>query len=133
MKNSVLVCAALWACASMAGAAQVPPAPVPEAGTYEDAKVLPAGAPVELYHCVKYEDERNIHPCAVPLIVAVPDPCPNPCDCTTRCVYVKICVPPCDCAQVKCKRHGTKVVYDFGKYEVEITSRKGVVRVDYDD
>lgn len=132
MKHFALMSLVLVLSATWSPAAQVPPAPMPET-PYEQAEVLPESTPVELYHCVKYEDERNIHPCAVPMIVAVPDPCPDPCSCTRRCVYVKICVPPCECAQIKCRRAGTKVIYDFGKYEVEITSRKGVVRVDYDD
>jgi hypothetical protein len=34
---------------------------------------------------------------------------------------------------VTCKRGGEYVKYDYGKYRVEITSRKGVVTVDYDD
>jgi len=131
-KCFALAGSALLALTAAVGAAQVPPAPIPETGT---AVVLPAEAPVTLFECVKYKDQRNIAPCAVPMIVSVPDPCASPCDCACgpRCVYVKICVPPCGCAEVKYKRHGEKLVYDFGKYEVEITSRKGVVVVDYDD
>jgi hypothetical protein len=98
-----------------------------------------AGGAVTLYHCVKYKDECNIAPCAVPMIVTVKDPCDccdtcDPC-CTPKCVAVQICVPPCsECPpRVTCKRGGEYVKYDYGKYRVEITSRKGVVTVDYDD
>jgi hypothetical protein len=133
MKCIALVGGVVLTLSSLLQAAQMPPAPIPE-GPVGDGAVLSASAPVELYHCVKYKDERNIHPCAVPLIVAVPDPCADPCDCSgPRCVYVKICVPPCECAQIKCRRNGTKITYDFGKYEVDITSRRGMVVVDYDD
>lgn len=95
-----------------------------------------AAAPMALYHCVRYDDRDNIHPCAVPMIVSVPDPCAcsNPCSCCTpSCVQVQICVPPCGCPEIKRSRHGNKVKYDYGKYEVEIKSKDGVVYVDYDD
>ncbi|MEX2287618.1 MAG: hypothetical protein WD648_11050 [Planctomycetaceae bacterium] len=89
---------------------------------------------VQLYDCVKYEDLDNIHPCAVTKIVAVPDPCQSDCDrCCARYVYVQICVPPCECPEIKNSHHGKKVKYDYGKYEVEITSKKGTIYVDYDD
>jgi hypothetical protein len=133
MKCFALVCGALCALSSVASAAQMPPAPIPDLQMQVQVQVLPGTAQVALYDCVKYKDERNIHPCAVPMIVSVPDPCAGPCDCGPRCVFVKICVPPCGCHEVKCKRHGEKLVYDFGKYEVEVTSRRGVVVVDYDD
>jgi hypothetical protein len=95
-----------------------------------------AGQPVALFHCVKYSDRDNVHPCAVSMVVSVADPCQchNPCSCCTpSCVNVQICVPPCGCPQVKTSRHGHKVTYDYGKYEVEIESKDGVVSVDYDD
>lgn len=105
------------------------------------AEPMPAatGTPITLYHCVRVKDECNIAPCAVPQIVMVKDPCAvcdpcNPCA-APKCVAVQICVPPCsECPpRVTCKRGGEYVKYDYGKYRVEITSRKGVVTVDYDD
>jgi hypothetical protein len=131
MKCFALVTSALWALSSVVQAAQIPPAPVPDPQVH--VQVLPATAEVALFHCVRYKDERNIHPCAVPMIVSVPDPCPDPCSCQRGCVFVKICVPPCGCHEVKCRRNGERLCYDFGKYEVEVTSRRGVVVVDYDD
>jgi hypothetical protein len=96
---------------------------------------IPAGG-CELFECVRYRDCRKIAPCAVPMIVSVKDPCAcyNPCDCcaTPKCVNVEICVPPCDCADIRVTRNGNKVRYCFGKYAVEITSRRGCVIVDYD-
>jgi hypothetical protein len=44
-----------------------------------------------------------------------------------------ICVPPCGCPKITCKKGGAYVKYDYGKYRIEITSKKGVVKVDYDD
>jgi len=93
---------------------------------------------IPLYHCVKYKDQRKIAPCAVPMIVMVKDPCAkcdqcNPCA-PAACVAVQICVPPCSTCPPKvcCKRGGEYVSYDFGKYRVEIRSKNGVVKVDYD-
>jgi len=117
------------------------PSPMPEA-TYGQPGAEPVpveGAAIPLYHCVRYKDERNIAPCAVPMVVMVKDPCAtcdpcNPCA-APQCVAVQICVPPCsECPpRVTCRRGGEYVKYDFGKYAVKITSRKGVVTVNYDD
>ena len=113
----------------------VPPAPAEEGSKPPVAKASPTAG---LFHCVRYEDLRNIHPCAVTKIVSIKDPCwkPDPCSCECQvapCVLVKICVPPCGCPKVRVTRNGSKVKYDYGKYEVEISSRNGVVKVDYDD
>jgi hypothetical protein len=115
-----------------------PGTPMPAVG----AEPVPATATVvTLYPNVRYKDERNIAPCAVPQIVMVKDPCPPVCDpcnpCATppvQCVAVQICVPPCSpCPpKITCKRCGEYVKYDFGKYRVEIRSKKGCVTVDYD-
>lgn len=107
---------------------------------------IPA-APIEavsLFQCVRVKDPDHIHPCAVPTIVQIADPCPscnnccdpcNPCAqcCAQPCVNVQICVPPCGCPKIKTRRNGHYVKYDYGKYRIEITSRNGVVTVDYDD
>jgi hypothetical protein len=105
-----------------------------------------------LYHRVEYEDLDHIHPCAVPTVVQVLDPCTEEddhhcclfghhrhhggCDacqaCGPRCVLVKICVPP-GCPKIKVSDKGRKVKYDYGDYKVEIESEDGVVSVDYDD
>lgn len=81
-----------------------------------------------LYSNVRVKDTKNIAPCAIPRIVQVADPCNPGC-----LVNVEVCVPPCACECVKVSRCGTKVKLDYGKYEVEITSRRGQVVVDYDD
>ncbi|MAG93050.1 MAG: hypothetical protein CMJ48_04805 [Planctomycetaceae bacterium] len=108
---------------------QLPPAPK---GAVHVAKP----AAVELFQCVEYDDLDNIHPCAVPRIVQMPDPCAccDPCSCCKpKCVNVRICVPPCGCPKVRVTRKGNKVKYDYGKYEVELTVKKGYIEVDYDD
>lgn len=93
-----------------------------------------------LYHRVRYEDRDNVHPCAIKKIVAVKDPNPTCGDCgacggcNTGCVFVEICVPPCGDFELKIERKdGSKIELDYGKYEIEIKSKKGVVEVDYDD
>jgi hypothetical protein len=117
------------ALASSVEAAQIPPAPIPE-GT-----VMAMGAaPISLYECVRYKDLRNIHPCAVEKIVSIKNPCYDPCDaCSQPCVFVKICVPPCECYDTKCRRNGKTLVYDFGDYEVAVRVIGDHVVVDYDD
>jgi hypothetical protein len=127
MKSLAMVASAVLALATMAGAAQMPPAPIP------DTVIVTDSAPATLFECVKYRDLKNVHPCAVEKIVAVPDPCKDPCACGPQCVFVRVCVPPCDCYETKCRRNGNKIIMDFGKYEVEITSARGQVVVDYDD
>jgi hypothetical protein len=116
------------------------PAPIStaQAPTVGAAPIPAEGVVIPLFSCVKYKDKRKIAPCAVPMIVMVKDPCfkcdpCNPCA-VAPCVAVEICVPPCSTCPPKvcCKRGGEYVSYDFGKYRVEIRSRKGVVKVDYD-
>lgn len=112
-------------------ASEAAPAPAPE------LVPGPATQVIELFPCVTYEDPQNIHPCAVRTVVAVKDPtcCRHRCDCCQPgCVYVEICVPPCCPYKYDVKRRdGSKVEYDYGDYEIELTSRNGVVHVDYDD
>ncbi|QDU43599.1 hypothetical protein Mal52_20750 [Symmachiella dynata] len=92
-----------------------------------------------LFQCVKVKDPHHIHPCAVPTIIQIADPCPkkccDPCGecCASPCVNVQICVPPCGCPKIKTRRNGHYVKYDYGKYRIEVTSRNGKVIVDYDD
>lgn len=110
---------------------QVPPAPVPDSGSSATMSAPVAAVPVAavpLYTNVRVKDRRNIAPCAVPTIVQVPDPC-NPC----CCVAVEICAPPCETPCIKTSKCGKKVKYDYGDYQVEITSSRGRVVVDYDD
>jgi hypothetical protein len=70
------------------------------------------------------------------MVVAVQDPCAkyDPCGACgpPKCVLVEICVPPCGSPKVCTRHHGTKVRYDYGKYAVNITSRHGIIVVDYD-
>lgn len=92
----------------------------------------------ELFKCVEVEDRHNIHPCAVPKIISIVDPCScnDKCSCCApKCVSVQICVPPCGCPEVKVSKNGRKMKYDYGEYTIEIESnkRKGIIEIDYDD
>ena len=115
--------------------------PLPEAAPPVMVGPATGGAPVAiapavaLYPNVRYKDRRHIAPCAVPMCVAVRDPCErhDRCSCgPPKCVMVEICVPPCGTPRITSKHDGTKVRYDYGKYAVNITSRHGVVVVNYD-
>jgi hypothetical protein len=81
-----------------------------------------------LYPKVRVIQPRNIAPCAVPKIVAVPDPC-HP----GACVFISICVPPGTCENVYTQAHADRVVFDYGKYAVKVTNRRGTLVVNYDD
>ena len=128
----------------LAGSAPPTALPLPEAARPGAAGPLAAGGPplplalaVALYPNVKYKDLHHVAPCAVPVCVAVRDPCDRPrhdrCSCgPPKCVMVEICVPPCGSPTITCKHDGAKVRYDYGKYAVSITSRHGVVVVNYD-
>lgn len=112
-----------------AGTLFVPGQPVPASEVYVDA---PAEA---LFQCVKYVDKHEMHPCAVPKIIQVNDPCAckdkcNAC-CAPQCVFIQICVPPCGCETVRCRKHGDRVRYDYGKYAVDVRVKKGFIVVDY--
>ena len=119
----------------------VQPPPAPGSGNLTPVPAGPVGhgGAMVLYHNVKVKDHKDIHPCAVPKVVKIIDPCwkPQRCGCCAparpRCVYVKICVPPCGCERVKVSKDGRKVKYDYGKYEIEVESKNGVIEVDYDD
>lgn len=98
------------------------------------AQPMPFSSAVPLYPNVRYKQTRNAHPCATPLIVSVRDPRCGRCG-PGECLYVKICVPPCDApCRVVASRDGSRVHYDWGKYAVTVHARRnGVVYVDYDD
>ncbi len=96
------------------------------------------GQVVELYPHVIYRDLRRVHPCAVPYLIDVPLPQPRRSrgcciECGPTCVTIKVCVPPCKIPCVKVRRHGRKLIYDFGKYEVNVMVRpSGRIIVNYD-
>lgn len=116
-----------------------PLSPTPEvqySGPVGELPVITTADP-GLFPCVKYRDQRNIAPCAVPMIVQVPDPCAcrdrcNPCA-PRPCVNVQICVPQTGCPTVCVTRHGNKTRFDYGKYAIDVVSINGRIVVDYDD
>ncbi|WP_146508104.1 hypothetical protein [Thalassoglobus neptunius] len=89
---------------------------------------------IELYNCVKVIQARKIAPCAVPKIVSVPNPCYDPCKpcCQPKCVFVQICVPPCACEDVICRKGGDRMIFSYGKYAVKVTARRDTLVVNYD-
>jgi len=116
-------------------AAEPTPTPIPDAGAgvpvpYD--QVFPTATPaLRLYEHVRVKQARNIAPCAQPKLVAIKDPC---FPCSGNCVYVEVCVPPCEREEVCCSRRGDKIRLDYGKYSVDIeTTRRGLVVIDYND
>lgn len=118
------------------------PYPVPDGPGYVlPGPTLPGtgpfeGAPAELYPCVKYDDPENIPKCAVPVVIAVPDPRPRSECHPSGCVLIRICVPP-DCPpRVKVEDGGEEIKYKWDKYDFQIEierKKKGWIEVDYDD
>ncbi|WP_437186594.1 hypothetical protein SH668x_003750 [Planctomicrobium sp. SH668] len=85
------------------------------------------GGTLGLYPRVKVIQARNIAPCAVKKIVAVPNPCDH-----CESVLIEICVPPCACETVECQPRRNRTIFDYGDYAVKVTERKGVLFVNYD-
>jgi len=118
----------------------LPPVPVyPFLPTYPYAAPVPfqlgqfIDCQVPLATCVQVQDECNIAPNAVPVIIAVRDP--NMCahDIMERLVYVQIFVPQCPLCDLQVSPCRTRVSLDYGRYEVDIKSGNGVIVVDYDN
>lgn len=110
------------------GAVSLTPVPDGTVIPYEQVFVSPLPA-LPLYDKVKVRQTRNIHPHAVPKLVAVKDPCFD-----GGCVYIEVCVPPCGREEVCCLRWRDGIRLDYGKYSVDIvTTRRGLVVVDYND
>lgn len=98
----------------------------------DKGKPVPQGVP--LFRNVHYKDLDEVHPCAVPKIVRVPNPCYKPCSCCPqpRCVFIKICVPPCACLEVDVEHDGD-VEYNYGDYGIDVRQKDGYIEVDYQD
>lgn len=110
------------------GAVSLTPVPDGTVIPYEQVFVSPLPA-LPLYDKVRVRQTRNMHPQAVPKLVAIKDPCFG-----GGCVYVEVCVPPCGREEVCCLRWRDGIRLDYGKYSVDIvTTRRGLVIVDYND
>ena len=83
---------------------------------------------IQLYRNVRVRDRHNVHPGGVRKIVSVPDPRDN---CSR--VNIEICVPPCANETVRCYRNGDRLRFCYGKYSVDVVSRRRDVVVNYND
>jgi hypothetical protein len=105
--------------------------PIPETHFMEPGVIVCDATPlcqIPLYENVKVFFPKNIAPCAVKKIVSVPDPC-DPC----KCVFIQICVPPCACEEIVVHPRKDRVTFDYGKYKVRVTERRGQLNVAYLD
>ena len=92
--------------------------------------------PVVLEQHVVVKDCDEIAPDACPVVVAVRAPTLGRYrgrDCQERLVYVEVMVPPCPLQRLRVSPCKTKVRLDYGRYEVDITSRNGCVEIEYDN
>ncbi len=112
--------------ASGAGSPEGAPGYLPEQ-TFPQGPLPGELQPVVLYRNVRIRDPHRAHPLGVLTIIAVPDP-------RDHCgvVYVEVCMPPCPCLSFWHNRRGTRAEFDFGRYEIDIITRRGVVIIDYD-
>lgn len=88
---------------------------------------------VPLATCVRVEDECNIAPNAVPVVIAVRDPHFSGHDACERLVFVQIFVPPCPLRNLQISPCQSRINLDYGQFEVDIKSVNGMVVVDYDN
>lgn len=123
-----------------------PPAPAADGVVVSPGVVMPYGVMASpdpigmgapLFHAVRYKDRDEMAPCAVPMVIQVPDPCAchDPCNCCApQCVSIQICVPPCGCEpRIKSNRRGDRIEYCFGEYAVDVRVKRGYIEVDYQD
>ena len=105
------------------------PEPIPEPATPGAEQAMPAPQLVTLYGNVRVKSPRHKHPCAIPQVVAVPNPCRGQCEP----VYVQICVPPCDPPCVTIGPRGKRITFSYPSgHRVQVTSLRGRVTIDYD-
>ena len=89
-----------------------------------------------LFSHVKYTDLHEMSPCATPKLIMVKNPCADDscCNCCEpKMVCIEICVPPCACEEVTCRRAGNRIRYTYGKYAVDVRIKHGYIQVDYQD
>lgn len=125
--------------------------PVRIEGGEKGAKYLKIGTivsgQIELYPKVRIKDADDIHPRAVPVILAVMDPHEGPWhphykirkylagqtpdDPPTPVVFVQVMLPPAALSTMKIRRE--EIDFKYGGREVNIDCEDGVVKIDYDD
>jgi hypothetical protein len=112
---------------------------MPQVQSYPPVQVLPhqigeiVDCHVRLATCVQVEDDCNIAPNAVPVVVAVRDPSLCEHECHDRLVYVQVFVPPCPMRSLTVSPCRTRIKMDFGHHQVDIKSTNNVIVVDYDN
>ena len=109
----------------------VPNYPAVDAYSHQIGEIVDCQVP--LATCVKVEDECNVAPNAVPIVVAVRDPQSCHRGCQERISFVQIFVPPCPPREIRVSPCRTRLTMDFGQYEVDIKSGDGLIVIDYDN
>ena len=115
---------------------QLPPVqgyPTVAPAAFELGEFIGGHCHVPLATCVEVEDECNIAPNAIPVVVAVRDPCMCAHETQERLVFVQIFVPPCPLQNLRVSRCRTRMSLDYGEYQVDIKSVNGIIVVDYDN
>ena len=111
--------------------APAPPYPVVPVSPHQVGEIVDCRVP--LATCVRIEDECNIAPHAVPVVVAVRDPATCGHQCHERIVFVEVFVPPCPPRLIRVSPCHSRVTMDFGEYQVDLKSQNGIIVIDYDN
>lgn len=140
MSSLLTLAVAVVFASGSAFAQQEPPLPIPDVPAVPSTPPAPStpivpvpdhpgysAEPIVLYTNVEYDDRDEIPRCAVPTVIAIPDPCNPGC-----CRYIEVCVIP-DCEpRMKTSPSGLKIRYYYGDFEIEITNKRSSVEVEYD-
>lgn len=111
---------------------EVVQAPMHGEVVYQSSSLYCDSCAEPLFDKVKVVDKREMHPCAVKKIIRVNSPCPDAGCCGPQCVFIEVCAPPCECNEdIRCRRNGDRLSYDYGKYGFDIRVKKGFIVVDY--
>lgn len=112
-----------------------PPAPSTfGALPHELGEVVTCDVPLAAHVRVRNADE--IAPGAYPIVVAVRSPHLAPWGspgCVESLAYVQVFAPPIPLRELSVSPCRTRIVLDYGKWEIRIRSRDGLIEVEYDD
>lgn len=122
---------------SVPGHLVLPPPPVPGSFghlPHELGQVVTCPVPIETH--VEIRNACRIAPGAIPTIIAVRDPHLGNFrsrGCVEQLAYVEVLAPQCPLRSMRVSPCKTRIRLDYGKYEIDITSKNDCVVINYRD